>query len=163
MALTKEYSFSSERLKCRGIIGDDAEKIVQWRSDPANHRNFFNARPVSIDEHLSWFVNYLNDKTRYDFMILDNAERRIGTCGLSNITTDSCEISYMIGEKTARGKGYASEVVRALSDIAFRELSVREVIARIRPDNEASMHVVLAGGFTEVERVFKIEKSGKVG
>ena len=162
MPLTKDYSFESARLRYRGIERRDAEDIVRWRSDPANYRNFFNARPISMEEHLMWFDGYLKDTTRYDFIIETPDGIPIGTCGLSGIGESGCEISYMIGDVGSRGKGYASEALRALTEVAFAELGVDHVDARVLPRNEASAKVAFGGGYSERERVFRISRAGAV-
>lgn len=157
--LTKGYSFKSERLCFRGIEIEDAELIVAWRSNAANYRNFLNANPITLEDHLEWFKGYLNNASRYDFMIIEPNGTRIGTCGLSNIDNESCEVSYMIGDESCRGKGYAKEAVRALVNVAFKELNISHVEARILAHNKASMQVVLRTGFDEYERVYRIEKN----
>ena len=148
--MNKDFSFKSERLSYRGIQREDASVICKWRSDPQNYKHFLNPHPLSIDEHLVWFKKYLNDDTRYDFLILDLNGKAIGTAGLSNISDSSCEISYMIGAMDARGKGYAVEAVKALSTIAFDEFGVEDVFARILPSNVASMKVATGGGSLNV-------------
>ena len=155
--MDKDFSFESERLRFRGIRESDAETIVAWRSDPANYRFFFNAKPITLEEHLAWFDRYLGDLTRYDFMMMGEGEP-IGTAGLSSIASGSCEISYMIGDVEARGKGYAKETVRRLTEVAFNELGVEEVVARVVPGNDASVAVLMRSGFAEVERVFLTKK-----
>ena len=159
----KNFAFRSERLSYRGITKEDAEIIVGWRSDPDNYKTFFNRRPITLEEHLAWFTNYLDDMTRYDFMVIDETGAPIGTVGLSGISTDACEISYMIGAKTARGKGYAKEAVRAATQLAFSEVGVRYVDARILPGNHASEKVVEGCGYAEVEHVFRIERADDAG
>ena len=150
MALSKDYSFESERLRFRGIEERDAEAIVTWRGDPANYRNFLDPRPITLEGHLAWFSRYLDDPTRFDFLIEDGDGSAVGTCGLSNINGDSCEISYMIGAIESRGKGYATEALKALTEVAFRELGVEHVDARILAHNEASMRVAAGGGVLRV-------------
>lgn len=154
MALSKDYRFESERLWFRGIEERDAEVIVAWRSDPANYRNFLDPRPITLESHMAWFARYMEDTTRYDFLVEDGDGKAVGTCGLSNIDADSCEISYMVGAAEARGKGYATEAVRALTEVAFRELGVSRVDARILPHNEASVRVVSKCGYENTELVY---------
>ena len=143
----------------RGITREDADVIVAWRSNPANYKNFLNAKPITKEDHLKWFEGYLTNPTRFDFLILEPDGKPIGTCALSDITEDFCEISYMIGDESCRGKGYAKEAVRALTKIAFDELGVSEIIARILSHNEASMHVVLGCGYSEHERIYRIDNN----
>jgi RimJ/RimL family protein N-acetyltransferase len=53
---------------------------------------------------------------------------------------------------SARGQGYATEVIRALGDWALRQPGVGEVRADTLPDNEPSIRALLRAGFTESER-----------
>lgn len=154
--LSKCHAFSSERLSYRGIEALDAELIVAWRSDPDNARYFFGA-PPTLESHLEWFRSYLDDPTRYDFMILDPNGTRVGTVSLSGIDGESCEVGYMIGDGSARGKGYATEAVRAVTRLAFDELGIRHVDARIRVGNVASEKVASGGGFREHEHIWRLD------
>lgn len=158
--MKKDSRFSSERLVYRGIVASDAELIVSWRSDPENYRYFLSAKPISLDDQLAWFKRYLKDDTRYDFMIFDELGTPIGTCGLSHIGGGSCEISYMIGDKAARGCGYAREAVRRLVDLAFSELGLGSVTATVLPENEASVAVVKGSGFRESAVVYRLDRGG---
>jgi len=159
--MEKDSTYRSERLTYTGLSREDAEDVVRWRSDPNNYRFFFNAAPITLEGHLAWFGRYLLDTTRYDFVIHDESGRAIGTVGLSNIDADSCEVNYMIGEIEARGKGYAKEAVRAFSRIALDELGVSSVCARIVTGNEASAAVVEGVGFTEIERVYRLQATNE--
>lgn len=155
--MDKNMEFASERLRYRGITDADAGLIVAWRSDPENYQYFFEARPITVEGHLAWFHRYLGDEARYDFLILGEDGAPVGTCGLSSITPDSCEISYMIGDKAARGRGYAKETVRRLTSLAFDELGVSVVEARVVSGNDASVKVLIGGGYSEYERTFRAE------
>lgn len=150
--------FASDRLTFRGIRREDAPLIVEWRSDPENYRFFLNPRPITIEQHLSWFERYLKDETRYDFLVFDEKKDPIGVVGLSNITKDSCEVNYIIGARNARGRGFASEAVEAMTRIAFDELGVDSVFARILVGNEASEHVARKAGYEEFEHVYRISR-----
>lgn len=146
MPLSKDMGFSSERLTYRGIRRDDAAIIVAWRSDPANYRNFSDARSITMGEHLSWFEGYLKDLNRYDFMVLEGGDP-IGTCSLVSITSDGCEVGYMIGDRTRRGQGYATEALCRVVELAFDELGVERVDACVLPGNDASLKVACKAGF----------------
>lgn len=156
--IDKNTTFRSERLSYRGMQECDAPLISLWRSDPENYACFFNQRPVSVEEHLTWFRSYLADSSKLSFMVLDEQGNAIGTAALSNISEKSCEISYMIGDKGSRRKGFGAEAIRALSRFAFDVLEVNEVYARIRLENTASIKTIQRAGFVETERVFGLSK-----
>lgn len=60
------------------------------------------------------------------------------------------EIGYSIVEH-ARGRGYATEVVLALVEVAFESGSVQRVVARTHEGNAASIAVLVRCGFTQFE------------
>lgn len=159
MIVDKSASFTSERLIYRGIAWKDADAIVSWRNEPDNLANFFDQRPLTLESHLAWFEKYLDDPSRIDFMISDGAGKQIGTVTLSSIESGSCEVGYLIGDKSARGKGYATEAVRAACHYAFEELGLCCVDARIKPDNTLSERVAAKVGFDEREHVWRLERS----
>jgi RimJ/RimL family protein N-acetyltransferase len=53
---------------------------------------------------------------------------------------------------SARGQGYATEVIQALTEWALRQPGVEEVRADTLPDNEPSIRALLRAGFAEAER-----------
>lgn len=60
------------------------------------------------------------------------------------------EIGYGLAP-AARGRGYATEAVRALVEYAASQ-GVTEVVAETDLDNDASMRVLIKSGFVETER-----------
>jgi RimJ/RimL family protein N-acetyltransferase len=52
---------------------------------------------------------------------------------------------------SARGQGYATEVIRALAEWALGQPEVVEVRAETLPDNEPSIRALLRAGFVEIE------------
>ena len=60
------------------------------------------------------------------------------------------EVGYSIADEW-RGRGYATEVARALTERALREPRVRRVIAHAAADNAASHGVLLRAGFRRLD------------
>lgn len=156
--LSKDSSFTSERLRYRGIQERDANRIVGWRSNPDNYRFFADPHPITYDEHMEWYARYVNDKTRYDFIIEESDGSPIGIVGLSNIDADSCEVNYIIGCTEVRGRGYAKEAVNRMCQIAFDVLDVGHIEAFVLPGNVASVKVVEANGFKRCGEVFRLRR-----
>ncbi len=59
------------------------------------------------------------------------------------------EIGYSV-VPAARGRGYATEIVRALVAFAFGHPGVDEVVAHTSDENVASTHILLRCGFSRV-------------
>ena len=91
-------------------------------------------------------------------VILREARTMIGHAGFhgrpgknARKDPDAVELGYMILAQH-RGRGYATEVVRALVEWATDEHGVRRFIASIGPQNAPSLALVRKLGFLEVGR-----------
>ncbi|MDQ4062057.1 MAG: GNAT family N-acetyltransferase [Pseudomonadota bacterium] len=78
----------------------------------------------------------------------DRPNALIGGCGWSLDRGGGLEIGYWLG-RPYWGRGYMTEVVRALADHAFRTTDVPSVRAGIFPDNLRSARVLEKAGFVE--------------
>lgn len=89
----------------------------------------------------------------------------VGCCSLipqQDVYRLNAEIGYWIGEPYW-GKGYATEVVKLLLNVAFEELNLSRVYAHIFEFNKGSMRVLEKAGFHK-EAIIKssIIKEGKI-
>ena len=79
----------------------------------------------------------------------------IGLCGLSWLPdyTD-IEVSYLF-EKSSWGKGYATEIARAILQYGFHDLGLMRIVALVYPQNTPSIHVIDKLGMKyEREKIF---------
>jgi len=97
----------------------------------------------------------------------------IGYCGLFYLSDVNGQPEVEVGYRLARsawGKGYATEAVRAVRDYAFNILGLKRLIAIIDPANLASIHVtekvgmkyeqdVLFEGYTHPDHVYAITRA----
>jgi RimJ/RimL family protein N-acetyltransferase len=70
----------------------------------------------------------------------------VGACGISTLDQDAPEIGYWLGVPYW-GRGYATEVARALVDHAFADLGYERLVSRARVSNPASRRVLEKCGF----------------
>lgn len=80
------------------------------------------------------------------FIDSDSAETLIGMGGIGGGEAGVPELGYWIGAPF-RGRGYATEVARAVVDHAFEDLGVERVAAACRVTNAASRSVLEKCGF----------------
>lgn len=146
--MNKYEKFQSKRLLYRGIEEKDAAHIVYWRNQGDNSKYYINPHKITIKNHMEWFEKYLLDDSRYDFCIIEkNTMCPIGVVGAKNIKkNESCEISYIIGDITQRGKGYAKEsIITLLNRLTFEGIHTFEAV--IHKNNSVSLYVAKACGF----------------
>lgn len=80
---------------------------------------------------------------------VEHAGELVGHVGLS-ASRGSVEIGYAI-EDRMQGRGFASEAVRALADVALTTLGLPEVLGIVAAENLASCRVLEKAGFNLVE------------
>ncbi|VXC73705.1 GNAT family N-acetyltransferase [Massilia sp. 9I] len=89
--------------------------------------------------------------TGYQYLALDEAGQIVGRVNLSAVKRahfHSAVLGYRIGQASC-GKGYASEAVRQLLEIAFDKLRLKRIEADCRIDNLASKRVLERSGFVQ--------------
>lgn len=96
-------------------------------------------RDPALAGWLSWY-----------WILVDPASGSRTLIGCGGFTSPPVDHAVAIGYSLLpayRGKGLATEAVRALTEWAFRHPEVRKIIAETLPDNEPSIRVLLRAGF----------------
>ena len=141
----------SKRLFFREINAEDAEKIVEWRSDYESYRYFLSPHKLTLEEHLNWYNNsYLNNNNRTDYIAVEKESgRSAGVFGMI-ILGNTVEVNYLLG-KEFRGKGYAGEAVDCLISQA-KELGCDRAVAEVHAENEPSLALARRLGFKQADK-----------
>ncbi len=83
----------------------------------------------------------------------------IGTCGYKGVPKDGLvEIGYEVSY-AYRNKGYATEIVKLLIEIAFKSIKVNSIIAHTRDVNNPSVSILKKCGFSYVKEFLDEEDS----
>lgn len=125
---------------------DDAEDIFRWRNDPITRAQSFTNDTITWSEHVQWFERTLQRQDRV--LLLGLAEgRKIGVVRFDMHQPEAAEININLAPEN-RGQGYGAELIAASCRRLFLLFpSVRRVDARIKPDNQASLHAFAKAGF----------------
>ena len=142
------------RLYLRRFTLDDVEKNYLYSQEDSRKKGIPNevyadmqASKKNIEDILSWY-----EKDDYPYVyavILKDTDEHIGHVSLSKIP-EGIEAGYAICEKHQR-KGYATEIIKAYTAWAKKELSLEKIYGLILPDNVASKKVLENAGFTFVK------------
>ena len=145
---------TTERLVIRPIETDDCEAIHRYAGDPSIDMIMF--LPNETMEETKKFVEFAvsewgkEEPEDMEFVILFNGEI-IGGVNLEKCGEDrTYEIGWTI-RKDQRGKGYATEAAKALTDYAFKVLNAEKVQAHCDSRNRASEKVMKKLGMTLVD------------
>lgn len=140
----------------RRMRTDDAEHIVRWRSRPDVLSGMFSDTPPTLESHLRWFASMQEQGDREEFVIVErDGERPIGTVGLSSIDNAARRAEYggLLGDPTARGKGYAYEASHLLLTHAFATMNLNKVYLQLLARNERALSLYERLGFVHEGRL----------
>ena len=143
----------TERLVLRPMTDADANTVVGWRnSEHVSSMSLQTATgELSVDEHLAWFSSSRSDRVDY---VLERKENQhpIGSISLTwrefGDRVKTGEMGKYIGDRSALGKGYASEATGRWLRYAFEEIGLERVVSRTRRTNEANIRINQNLGFS---------------
>jgi RimJ/RimL family protein N-acetyltransferase len=138
-------------LVLRPFVAGDVPWVHQVSADAALGR-FIDIPSPYLLEHAAFFVEELaiagwDNETRYEFLAEDGATGdRLGRVGLGIGHRGAAEIGYWVDPR-ARGRGVATDAVRAICAWAFRRLGLDLIEWRAEVGNDASRRVAEKAGF----------------
>jgi len=136
------------RVTLRRMQEDDIPMLLAMESDPEVMRYSTGVKPADQarrQELLAWLREPLTRLGHWAIAIDGAAVGWVSLVPLAG--TDSIQLAYRL-QRTAWGRGYASEAAKQLCEYAWRELEVAELVAVVWPDNRASVRVLEKLGFT---------------
>lgn len=145
----KDKIIFTQRLILRPFKKDDFSVVHQYSSDeevcrfmpwgPNSHYDTKRFLARAIKGRKKSENNFVGEHA----VVLKENNELLGGCGL--YIESKRDKEYMIGyclKKSAWGKGYATELARALCYVAFKCLDAHSVIATCDSQNQASYHVM---------------------
>jgi RimJ/RimL family protein N-acetyltransferase len=146
----------SERLVVRVYDPDDLERIhgVLY-GDPVVRR--WTGGPSTLEETRAIVARYIDTHERHGYAYWAVTELASGTlvgeAGLKPLDDAGPEVELGYAFRQASwGRGYATEISRAILKRAFGELELERVYATARPENAGSRNVLAKLGFQTVPR-----------
>ncbi len=136
----------------RGMI----PAIARWLGDFRVQRTFGGVpRAVTIEQATAIYERWVTNQNDYWFAIYERESGRlIGHTDLFEVDqrTRTCTFGLLIGEETARGRGYGSEVAGLMLDYAFTALGLHNVMLMVDSYNLAGQAAYRKAGFVEFGR-----------
>ena len=139
-----------KRVYLRALEKEDLIYIRKWSNDPEIRKLIGEVVSMSQADADKFLERVYSDNTREWFVIVvKENDRVIGETGLLRMfpawrTTD---ISIIIGEKDAWGKGYGTEAILLLLDYAFRYLNFHRVAIGVVGFNKSAIRFWEKVGF----------------
>ena len=155
--------FETERLIVRCLREADARALYENHLDEEVRKWFPNECYADEEEALD-AIRFFADCVRggsLPFVLaaeLKETGELIGDTGISEVEEkpEETEVGYCIG-RSARGRGYAAELLKAITAYAAQRFGIRVIYGRVVHGNDASAKVLEKCGYRFVEEEFGAE------
>lgn len=157
MTATRSLELITARLLLRPFDAGDRAAIHAIYADPEVMRFVGHGAHRTMADTTAALRTYAEILEARGYSFLAVVERATGTLigdgGLHPLggRGPDVELGYTLA-RTAWGRGYATELGRALVEHAFTVLGVQRVVAQVEPANLASRHVLEKLGMTRCEQ-----------
>lgn len=167
MPLSPAYPVSTERLVLRPLDEADVDALLDYHESAEVHRYLPMA---AMDEQTvrrrilegPWARSTLEEPGQAAVLGVEMADRGelVGDVMLLWVSAAdrSGEVGYVFNPRHA-GHGYATEAVRAVLALAFDDLALHRVVARIDPRNEPSLRLARRLGMREEGRFVEVTRN----
>jgi RimJ/RimL family protein N-acetyltransferase len=142
MSILDYLPIHTDRLILRQTSRDDVDLILKMDKQESTQKFLGGIKNKSRDERIEFLDRKHNNGNSLTVM-LDNVS--IGFVGLK-VTDNIGEVSYIF-DSDYTGKGYCTEVIRALIDIGFNKLEINKIYATVLEENIASIRVLEKNNF----------------
>ena len=162
---------SDDNIALRPVERSDLEQLRQWRNDPEIRQRTREWKALTSQDQERWFERITGPhRTDHMFVVTRSThgllagvieiERVIGVIGLCgwNMHDRHAEISFYMGDKTQRGKGYMKNALAMLIDWGFQQ-GLHRIWAEVYDFNIPSVKLLEKLGFAaegrQREHVFR--------
>ncbi len=146
----KQAFLIGERVQLRPVEAEDMAALQRWGNDPALRGLIGETRPMTAPEAQRYYERLCSDPDRVWFIIEDRETGQpVGECGLLRMfpTWRTTDLSIILAEPEARGKGYGREAIHLLMDYAFGYLNFHRISIGVVGFNEQALRFYEKIGF----------------
>lgn len=130
------------QMQLRPATLDDAQRLFDWRNDPATRDASHQAQPLDWAAHLRWFRAALDDPSR-QLCVAWAGDQAVGTVRADRAPDSAAATLSWTVAPECRGRGLGSQLVQAATRHWPQPLH-----AQIKPSNLASIRAATSAGFT---------------
>jgi RimJ/RimL family protein N-acetyltransferase len=128
----------------------DLEHMRRWFDDSELRAQTGVTSPMTEGQANDWYERMVDDTARLWYVIVrDDDDRVVGEAGLLRMFPEwgTTDVSIIIGEPDARGRGYGTEVGKLLLDFAFDYMGFHRVAIGVVGFHEEALRFWESLGF----------------
>ena len=158
-----KYIFETEHLKVRKFEIEDAQCLYENHLEEEVKKWIPNESYADIEETkgaINFYVDCVNNNHLPYVLAVELKEtgELIGDTGINEVEggSNEVEIGYGICKKHS-GKGYATELVKAMTEFSVETFEINVLYGRVMNGNNASIRVLEKNGYEFVKEEFGAE------
>ncbi|HEY7702377.1 MAG TPA: GNAT family N-acetyltransferase [Candidatus Limnocylindrales bacterium] len=134
----------------RAATAADEQILLAWANDPVTRAAGFQPEPIPAADHRRWLADRLRSRSGR-LLIGIAGDTPVGQVRLDRHADGRVEVGIAVAPE-ARGRGIGATLLALALDEARRDatLGPAAFIARIRPDNAASIALFAGAGFRRI-------------
>lgn len=137
-------NLKAEHIFLRAIEPSDIDLIYEWENDTENWIVSNTQTPFSrfvLEQYITSAHEDIYTAKQLRLIICTNDNKAIGSIDLFDFDANNLRagIGILIGDKSERKKGYASEAIKVLTNYCFTSLNLNQLYCNITTDNEESI------------------------
>ena len=152
--MNNDYIFETERLAVRIFEPEDRDRLYEIHKDDEVKKWIPGECYEDLNEAQEC-IQFFSDCVRNDHLpfvlavVLKENGELIGDTGVNEVEgkPEEVEIGFVIG-RDYRGKGYASEIVKQMTDYITSAYGYKVLYGRVMKGNDASVRVLEKNGYT---------------
>lgn len=157
------YIFETEHLRVRKFTEEDAPSLYEIHLQEDVKKWIPNESYADMDETMGairFFADCVN-KNHLPYVLaveLKETGELIGDTGVNEVdgSSNEVEIGYVISEKYS-GLGYATELVRAMTDFIVSTFHMHTLYGRVMKGNAASVRVLEKNAYVFINEEYGVE------
>lgn len=156
----KNVFLETNRLLLKFPTQDDLPALLKLRMDPKVMRYIGNGgiqTPAEVEEFINLSITYQREYGLGFCLVFEKTtEQFIGQAGLFHLCFDKTQKEFEIAYRLLPdywGKGYGTELAKALVHWGFTHLKVEKLVAVTHPDNVASQQLLKNANFMPVGKM----------
>ena len=142
---------SRRRVQLVPLTEKHLDATYRWVNDPSMMRLLGRTARVEPDEHKRWFEQ-LKERTDCRYFGVETAAdgAHVGNIWLWDINRadGKAEVRILFGDETGRGRGYGSEAIALVADVAFETMGLRRLYAYVFSINPRAKRAFEKAGFS---------------
>ncbi|MBQ4313392.1 MAG: GNAT family N-acetyltransferase [Clostridia bacterium] len=145
------YIAASDKLILRPLDEGDIESLRVWRAQKHNYQYLTHLGEITPEQQKQWFYRYLDNPNQIIWAITEaDSGKLLGSVSIYDIDREKGVAEFggiMLGDMSARGKGYGYEASRLCTKMGFEDIGLSRIIGTVNTQNIAAICIYSRLGY----------------